>query len=118
MGSYCGSCQKSYLPPRPMCPDCFSADMVWSQLPEKGKLIAYTSVYIAPTAMIEAGYGRDKPYISGIVELENGLKISAQVVGLDATQPEKIKIGTKVTAEFIERGDDDQKKTFLAFKAI
>jgi uncharacterized protein len=117
MGSRCDDCQQTYLPPRPMCPQCYGEKMSWSQLPETGKLVAFTSIYIAPTAMIEAGYGRDNPYISGIVELENGIRISAQVLGLDAAQPEKVRIGTPLKAEYIDRGQDQEVKSFLVFKA-
>ena len=38
--------------------------------------------------MIEQGYGRDKPYVSGVVELDEGVKISARIIGVDATKPE------------------------------
>ena len=68
--------------------------------------------------MIEAGYGRDNPYCSGIVELENGLAISAQILDLDVAKPEEIKIGTLLQAEFVERGAGDEKKTFLAFRRV
>ena len=68
--------------------------------------------------MIEAGYGRDKPYLAGVVELEEGVKISAQILGLDATKPEEVKIGTPLQAEYIERGEGDKKKAFLAFRAV
>ena len=107
----------AYLPPRPMCTQCFGGNMEWTQLPEGGKLSAFTTIHIAPTAMIEAGYGRDNPYVSGIVELENGLSISAQILGLDATKPEQIKIGTPLKVEFVERGKGEEAETFLAFRA-
>ena len=117
MGTHCQACDTLYLPPRPMCGECFGDDMYWVDLPEKGELGAFTTIHIAPTAMIEAGYGRDNPYVSGIVRLENGLSISAQILGLDATKPEQIKIGTPLQAEFLERGEGDEKQTFLAFRA-
>jgi uncharacterized OB-fold protein len=118
MGSYCKSCEALFLPPRPMCTHCFGDNMEWTELPEIGKLVAFTVINIAPTAMIEAGYGRDNPYVSGIVELENGLAISAQILGLDATKPEEITVGMPLKAEYIERGEDEARRTFLAFRAI
>lgn len=118
MGARCNACNTLYLPPRPMCAECYGADMTWVELPEHGELIAFTTIHIAPTAMIKAGYGRDNPYVSGIVVLENELSISAQILGLDATKPEQIEIGTPVKAEFIKRGEEEATKTFLAFRAI
>ena len=92
--------------------------MEYAEMPVDGKLIAFTTIHIAPTAMIEAGYGRDNPYCSGIVELENGLAISAQILGVNIAEPNEIEIGTPVKAEFIERGEGDGVETFLAFRTV
>ena len=117
MGSHCPNCNKSYLPPRAICSYCFGDQMEWVEFKGVGKLAAFTSIYIAPTAMIEAGYGRDKPYLAGVVELEEGVKISGQILGLDAGKPEDVKIGTSLVAEFVERGEGEEKRTALAFRA-
>ena len=55
----------------------------------EGKLLAFTTVHIAPTAMIEAGYDRKNPYCTGIVQLDEGPAISAQILGVDPTKPER-----------------------------
>ena len=117
MGTQCKSCGVKYLPPRPLCVNCYSDEMEWIEMPSDGKLAAFTTVHIAPTAMIAAGYGRDNPYCSGIVTLENGLSISAQILGVDVNKPQTIKIGTPLKVEFIERSEGEAKKTFLAFRA-
>ena len=67
-----------------VCPHCHSTNLEWVETSGKGKLAGFTVVYIAPTFMVEQGYGRDKPYVSGIVELEEGVKISARITGFDA----------------------------------
>ncbi len=118
MGSHCTSCNKDYLPPRAICPQCHGDQLTWVEFSGKAKLAAFTSIYIAPTTMIAEGYGRDNPYLAGVVELDEGIKISAQVLGLDAKKPEDVKIGTPLKAEFIERGEGEKKKTFLAFCAL
>lgn len=82
----------------------------------RGKLIAFTTIRVAPTLMIQEGYGRDNPYCTGIVELEEGVKISARILGVDASNPEKIKVGTPLSLEFIHRGEGGDRVTFLAFK--
>jgi uncharacterized OB-fold protein len=116
MGAYCPSCDKVYVPPRPSCAGCAESELTWVEVEGRGTLAAYTVIYVAPTAMLEAGYGFKKPYCAGIVELENGERISAQIVGVDVAHPESIDIGMPVTMTFIERGADDAKQTFLAFK--
>lgn len=116
MGSHCAHCNADYLPPRAICPKCFGDQLEWFEFSGKAKLAAYTSIYIAPTAMIAEGYGRDNPYLAGVVELEEGVKISAQIVGIDARKPEDVKIGTSLVAEFVERGEAEPKKMALAFR--
>jgi uncharacterized OB-fold protein len=115
MCSQCESCGTLHLPPRPLCTACYSDDMQWVALSGQGKLLAFTTVHIAPSAMIEAGYGRDNPYCTGIVQLQEGPAISAQILGVDATHPEQIVIGTPLQATFVERDEADGKQTYLAF---
>lgn len=116
MGSRCQSCDALHLPPRSVCPVCYGDEMHWDELAGKGKLAAFTTVHIAPTDMIEAGYGRDNPYCVGIVQLDEGPSISAQILGVDPTRPEEIEIGTRLTVTFVERGEGEERRTFLAFE--
>jgi hypothetical protein len=118
MGARCQSCGTLFLPPRPMCNHCFGEDLIWEELSGEGKLTAFTTIHIAPTAMIEAGYGRDNPYCSGIVKLKDGVSISAQILGVDVDHPENINIGCKLEVEFLERQVGDNNKTFLAFQTV
>jgi uncharacterized OB-fold protein len=112
VGSKCKECGTVHLPPREICTACLSNNMEEVHFSGKGKLAAFSVIYVPPTAMIEAGFGRDNPNVAGIVELVEGPMISAQILGLDVTKPAEIKIGTPLTATFIERGE----KTFLAFE--
>ena len=81
----------------------------------RGKLIAYTVISVGPPMMIEEGFDRDHPYCSGVVELEEGVRIPGRIVGVNVTEPDQIKIGTPVTVEYQERVRGEEKKTFLAF---
>jgi len=118
MGTRCQSCGALHLPPRPICTACHSKDLAWAELSGQGQLIAFTTVHIAPTAMLAEGYGRDNPYCTGIVQLKEGPAISAQILDVDARRPESIKIGTSLDVAFIERGTEKAKQTFLAFKCV
>lgn len=118
MGSHCTTCNRDFLPPRAICLNCHSDQLTWKEFSGMGKLAAFTSIFIVPTAMIEAGYGRDNPYLTGVVELEEGVRISAQILGLDPAKPQEVKIGTSMQAEFVERGEGESKKTHLAFRAV
>ena len=118
MGTHCPACKATYLPPRAICPRCLGEDLHWVEVAGAGKLAAFTSIYIAPSFMIEQGFDRNNPYLTGIVELDEGPKISARLVGFDATQPDQVKIGTPLRVTFLEQGEGDEKKTMLAFQVI
>ena len=83
----------------------------------RGRLVAFSIIAVGTPMMIEEGFGREHPYCSGIVELEEGVKIAARIVGVDVSRPEELKIGTPVTIEYQEREYRGKKRTFLAFKA-
>jgi uncharacterized OB-fold protein len=117
VGSQCQSCGALHLPPRPLCPKCYGEKMEWTEVSGRGKLLAFTTIHIAPTAMIEAGYDRKNPYCVGIVQLEEGPAISAQIVGVDPSKPEEIEIGMPLTVAFVQRGEGEAKRTYLAFEA-
>lgn len=115
VGSSCKACHKLYYPARPMCPQCYAKEMEAVELSGKGKLAAYSVIYIAPTAMIQAGFDRKNPYCAAVVQLEEGPSICAQLVGVDVLHPETIKIGTPLKATFLARGEGESVKTFLGF---
>ena len=117
MGARCKQTGELFVPPRPMCPQTFSTEMEWVELSGDGQLAAFTAVYIGAPAMVEAGYDRNHPYISGIVQLTEGPKISAQILGLDGNDPGNIKIGTALKVTFIARDTTEKKQTFLGFTA-
>ncbi|MBN1316530.1 MAG: Zn-ribbon domain-containing OB-fold protein [Anaerolineales bacterium] len=117
MGSRCRSCGKLVAPPRPICSTCFGEEIEWVEMSGKGRLAAFTTIHIGPTAMLEAGYDRKNPYCAGIVQLAEGPAVSAQILGFDPTKPEEIKIGTPLSVVFVERGEGEQMQLYLAFEA-
>ncbi len=115
MGARCASCGTLYLPPRAICPGCHGEDLAWVELSGRGALAAFTSVYVGPSAMIAEGFDRNNPYLTGIVELTEGPRISARILGLDARNPSSIEVGTLLRVEFLHQGEGDARKTVLAF---
>ncbi|MBS7635950.1 Zn-ribbon domain-containing OB-fold protein [Candidatus Bathyarchaeota archaeon] len=94
MGGKCRKCGKIHLPPRPLCDKCLSTEFEWVELPQKGKLLTYTIIHVAPTQFQSMA-----PYAVGIIQLENGVKIPGMIrdVPLD-----KIKVGMRLKMEFEE----------------
>jgi uncharacterized OB-fold protein len=118
MASRCKKCGSLYVPPRAICPNCHSEELEWTETSGQGKLSAFTVIYSGPTFMMEQGFDRKNPYVSGIVELEEGTRISARITGVNMAAPAEIKIGTPLNVDFVEFGEGEAKKTYLAFKAL
>jgi uncharacterized OB-fold protein len=116
MGSRCKKCDALSVPPRSICIKCYGSEMEWVEIKGKGKLAAFTCIAVGPPFMIEEGYDRKHPYCSGVVELEEGVRIVARIEEVDTNKPENIKVGMPVTTKFLHRGEGDNLYTFLAFK--
>lgn len=117
MGCRCRNCGALYLPPKPICTNCFGNDLEWIQMPETGKLAAFTCITVGPPAMQKEGYDRTNPYCTGVVEIiEKDIRIDARIEGVDPKKPEEIKIGTTMRADYLHRQEDGVKTTILAFR--
>lgn len=117
MAVRCPQCAALFVPPRALCPACRRADLEWIELAGRGALAAFTVIYVGPSVMIAEGYTRDNPYVVGIVALDEGPKISARILGLDARRPDVRWIGARLTVEYLERAPGEQGQTVLAFRA-
>ena len=118
MGSRCQRCKELFVPPRAVCSQCHGDDMAWEELSGKGKIAGYTSISVAPSFMVRQGFGRDKPYLTGVVQLAEGPSISGRLEGLDADNPESVAIGTPVSAVYLDHKEGDEKRTMLAFQPV
>ena len=116
MGSKCKRCGTLFAPPRPICIKCHGTDMQWVELKGKGKLAAFTCISVGPPFMVAEGYNRKRPYISGVVELDEGVRLDARIEELDGTKPETIEIRMPLTVKFLHRGESENMRTVLAFK--
>lgn len=116
IGSRCLDCAYTSVPQRQICPRCHADRVQRVELSGRGTLAAFTVIYIPPTSMAEAGYNAKNPYCVGIVSLAEGPRISAQIVGLDLSDPSAIKINTPLKQASIVRGEGDAARKFLAFE--
>lgn len=116
VGSRSGAGRTIHVPPRPIDPEHVEDAMELVDLSGKGRLVSFSVVPIASTEMIAAGYGKDHPHCVGIIALDEGPSISAQIVGIDVQHPETVVLGTPMVAEYLERATGEKKKTILAFR--
>src|SRR3990170_1336496 len=87
-GSKCGNCGALDFPPRVVCPRCGRKSigrMERFRLAGRGKVVTYTIIHEAPAA-----FDMMKPYVLAIVELEEGVRVTSQVVDCELTD---VKIG-------------------------
>ncbi len=115
MGMKCSKCGAFRIPPKPMCSQCYSTELEWVEMTGKGTLSAYSCVAVGTTMMVEEGYDRKNLYCTGVISLEEGPRICAQIIGADSNNPESIKIGTPLKVGFVERGKGEERRTYLAF---
>jgi len=95
IGNECGSCKKVYFPPRESCPYCRRKSigkMKEKKLSGKGKILTYSIIYSAPEH-----FEGQVPYPIAIIKLDEGPKLTAQIVDCDIDQ---VKIGMKVSSTF------------------
>ena len=92
MAAKCKKCGTILLPPRPMCTKCFSSDLEWVELKNKGKLLTYTVIHVSPKQFESL-----IPYAVGIVKLEDGPKLPGMIQDVE---PEKISVGMDLKVDF------------------
>lgn len=87
----CSACGKMYYPPRRVCP-CGGREFETVTLPDAGKVVTYTIIRVGPSDFTD-----EVPYGLGIVELDGGVRLMAQIVDVPL---EDIKTGMPVRLEF------------------
>jgi uncharacterized protein len=113
MGTGCRDCGTLSAEARPMCSVCHSKNVEWRQFSGRGRLSTFTCISVVPQAMAKEGYGRNNPYCSGIVTLEEGPRISALIRGVDAGSPQNIQTGLALE---LDLKDLDPERPVLAFQ--
>lgn len=102
IGSKCSQCGKVFFPKRVICPECRRRGKIEDiKLSGKGKIYTY-SVINTPTEEFKTL----APYVVAIIELEEGTKITSQIVDCN---PKEIEIGDEVEVVFRKirtEGDD------------
>ncbi|MGE8443036.1 MAG: Zn-ribbon domain-containing OB-fold protein [Comamonas testosteroni] len=87
----CKSCGDLHHPPGPVCPKCHSFD--WDTVQASGKGTVYSFVVMHYPEVPPF----DHPNPIGLVELQEGVRVIAQLVGV---KPGELQIGQKVQVEF------------------
>ena len=88
----CDTCGEIHFPPRKVCRKCYAEGFTTVSLPRRGKVVTHTTIWIPP-----AQFESLKPYVVAVVELDNGVRLTAMVC---EAPPDEVKVGTKVEIVF------------------
>jgi uncharacterized OB-fold protein len=96
----CKKCGFVSFPPRLICPQCRNREFEEAKLADKGKVLTFTVIRVPPRQFVDQA-----PYAVGIVELDDGVKLTGQIVDCDF---EDLKIGQRVKIEFRKIFDEGE----------
>jgi uncharacterized OB-fold protein len=89
----CLHCDRPHWPPGPVCPFCFHDALTWKQASGRGTVSSWVVVHKAWLPAFKA----DIPYNAVQVELEEGVRLTGNVVGEGA---EALHVGMAVEVVF------------------
>ncbi|MCD6317772.1 Zn-ribbon domain-containing OB-fold protein [Candidatus Aerophobetes bacterium] len=96
--SQCTKCGKIFFPPRLICSECKSREFKTVKLPEEGKIFTFTIIRTPSSEFKEYS-----PFAIAIIELDNGVKLTTQVVDCNF---EDLEIGKRVKLVFRKIQED------------
>ena len=102
----CAACGAMRHPPREVCHACLSAAVHWRAIRGEGSVLSYIVVHSAPGAV------RTTPYCVVHVELDEGVRFTANLLGVD---PASAHVGMRVRT-VLERMEGGP--TLLQFEPI
>ncbi len=96
-GVKCPECQRVYLPPRPVCGDCWVELNEWIPLENKGRIMAKTACYYT-LLNNETGKPRPTPFVLALIQL-NGADTTFNHF-VETNDPALVEIGKEVEIVF------------------
>ncbi len=75
---HCNACGRDHFYPRPFCPTCWSADVVWKEASGRATLYTYSIVHVNDLPP----FADRVPYVAAVVELDEGPRVMTNVEGV------------------------------------
>ena len=92
----CSGCDRFRWPPQAFCPECYSWDFEWVELPGKGSI--YT--FVAPHYVSVPAFQEDSPYVVAHISLDgtdDRVRLMSNVIGCPWDQ---VKVGMRVRVDW------------------
>ncbi len=97
----CKDCQSWVWCPRPVCGECGSDKLEWTELSGRGKIFAFTVIREVVGRALR-GFTPDIPYVTAWVDLEEGPRFCSNVIGCPI---ESVHIDMPVEVIFHDSGE-------------
>ena len=94
----CNTCGRYWFPPSRRCVHCLSSDFAWTESEGKGRIYSFVVFH----RVYHPAFESDVPYTVAIVELDEGPRLLANIVG---TSPDDVRCDMRVRVVFEPRGD-------------
>jgi uncharacterized protein len=94
---FCDACERYFFYPRALCPHCGSRKLSWSTATGKGHVYTFCIQYRNSVP----GMSDAVPFVTAIVELEEGPRLMTLLVGVDP-KPESVSCDLRVQVDFID----------------
>ena len=92
----CNHCGRFFFPPSQRCRHCLSPDIAWAESKGTGRIYSFVIYHRSYHPAFEA----DVPYVVAIVELDEGVRLLSNIVGIP---PDKVRCDARVRVTFQER---------------
>ena len=83
----CENCEKYFIPPKYFCPHCYHEGLTEKKVEGTGQIYSFTTIYIAPEKR-----AAEAPYHIILVDLDEGLRVTARLVEGEPTMNQKVKL--------------------------
>ena len=105
---WCEACDRAHWPPGPVCPYCFEDRVTWRQVPGRGRISSWVVVH----KEWMPAFRDDIPYNAVQVELDEGVRLTGNVVGAENAS---LQVGMLVEVVF---DDVSEEATLVRFQPV
>jgi uncharacterized OB-fold protein len=89
----CADCGERQFLPQSCCRGCLSENVDWIETSGMGKIYTFTIVHRPPSAV----FREDAPYAVALVELDEGVRMMSNIVGIE---PDAVRVDMRVEVVF------------------
>lgn len=98
MATDCSTCNRTYAPPRPLCPTCLKITQ-WVELPGAGTVETFSTLHFSPGSNPDVD-ALTTPYVLAYVLLDGASTLFPHIL---VAPPDSVSIGMRVRIEYVDQ---------------